>query len=84
MIEAESDETEKSPVQSEDIQNIITHLESKRQKALERIQQLEQALNSEKIDEEEWQELRIKAEKHVLRIEDTLDGYRRYIKKIQK
>ncbi len=84
MIEAESGETEKSPVQSEDIQNIITHLESKRQKALERIQQLEQALNSEKIDEEEWQELRIKAEKHVLRIEDTLDGYRRYIKKIQK
>ncbi len=82
MIEAESGETEKSPVQSEDIQNIITHLESKRQKALERIQQLEQALNSEKIDEEEWQELRIKAEKHVLRIEDTLDGYRRYIKKI--
>ncbi len=84
MIEAEAGETEKSPVQSEDIQNIITHLESKRQKALERIQQLEQALNSEKIDEEEWQELRIKAEKHVLRIEDTLDGYRRYIKKIQK
>lgn len=84
MIEAESGETEKLPVQSEDIQNIITHLESKRQKALERIQQLEQALNSEKIDEEEWQELRIKAEKHVLRIEDTLDGYRRYIKKIQK
>jgi hypothetical protein len=82
MIEAESGETEKPPVQSEDIQNIITHLESKRQKALERIQQLEQALNSEKIDEEEWQELRIKAEKHVLRIEDTLDGYRRYIKKI--
>ncbi len=84
MIEAESGETEKSPVQSEDIQNIITHLESKRQKALERIQQLEQALNSEKIDEDEWQELRIRAEKHVLRIEDTLDGYRRYIKKIQK
>jgi len=84
MIEAEAGETEKPPVQSEDIQNIITHLESKRQKALERIQQLEQALNSEKIDEEEWQELRIKAEKHVLRIEDTLDGYRRYIKKIQK
>ena len=84
MIEAESGETEKLPVQSEDIQNIITHLESKRQKALERIQQLEQALNSEKIDEEEWQELRIKAEKHVLRIEDTLDGYKRYIKKIQK
>ncbi|MHA1417651.1 MAG: hypothetical protein ACTSVO_06815 [Candidatus Heimdallarchaeaceae archaeon] len=84
MIEAESGETEKSPVQSEDIQNIITHLESKRQKALERIQQLEQALNSEKIDEEEWHELRIKAEKHVLRIEDTLDGYRRYIKKIKK
>ncbi len=84
MIEAESGETEKSPVQSEDIQNIITHLESKRQKALERIQQLEQALNSEKIDEDEWQELRIKAEKHVLRIEDTLDGYRRYIKKIKK
>ncbi len=84
MIEAEAGETDKPPVQSEDIQNIITHLESKRQKALERIQQLEQALNSEKIDEEEWHELRIKAEKHVLRIEDTLDGYRRYIKKIQK
>ncbi|MBY9000947.1 MAG: hypothetical protein KGD64_08545 [Candidatus Heimdallarchaeota archaeon] len=83
MIEAESGEVEKPPVQSDDVQNIITHLESKRQRALERIQQLEQALNSEKIDEEEWQELRIKAEKHVLRIEDTLDGYRRYKKKIQ-
>lgn len=83
MIEAEAGEIEKPPVQTGDIQNIISHLESKRQKALERIQHLEKALNSEKIDEEEWQELRIKAEKHVLRIDDTLDGYRRYLKKLQ-
>ncbi len=83
IIEEETGELEKAPVQTDDIQNIIKHLESKRQKAVERIQQLEQALNSEKIDEEEWQELRIKAERHMLRVEDTLDGYKRYLEKLQ-
>ena len=83
IIEEETGEIEKAPVQTDDIQNIIKHLESKRQKAIERIQQLEQALNSEKIDEEEWQELRIKAERHMLRVEDTLDGYKRYLEKLQ-
>ncbi len=83
IIEEETGELEKAPVQTDDIQNIIKHLESKRQKAIERIQQLEQALNTEKIDEEEWQELRIKAERHMLRVEDTLDGYKRYLEKLQ-
>lgn len=84
IIEEETGEVaEKPPVQSDDIQNIIKHLESRRQKALERIQQLETALNSDKIDEEEWHELRIKAEQHMLRIEDTLDGYKRFYTKIQ-
>ncbi|MEE9410275.1 MAG: hypothetical protein V3V41_05045 [Candidatus Heimdallarchaeota archaeon] len=83
LIEAESGDAERLPVQTDDIQNVISHLESRRQKALERIQQLEQALNSEKIDEDEWQELRIKAEQHMLRIEDTLDGYKRYHEKLQ-
>ncbi len=86
LIEAETGEVgeiETPPVQSEDIENVVKHLETRRQKALERIQQLEEALNSEKIDEEEWQELRIKAEKHMLRVEDTLDGYRRYLAKLQ-
>ena len=83
IIEEETGEVEKAPVQTDDIQNIIKHLESKRQKAIERIQQLEQALNSEKIDEEEWQELRIKAERHMLRVEDTLDGYKRYLEKLR-
>jgi hypothetical protein len=62
---------------------VIKHLETRRQKAIERIQQLEHALNSEKIDEEEWQELRIKAERHMLRVEDTLDGYKRYLTKLK-
>ena len=83
LIEAETGEVERKPVQTDDIQNVISHLESRRQKAIERIQQLEQALNSEKIDEDEWQELRIKAEQHMLRIEDTLDGYKRYFDKLQ-
>ena len=83
IIEAETGETEKPPIQSEDIENVIKHLETRRQKAIERIQQLEDALNSEKIDEEEWQELRIKAERHMLRVEDTLDGYKRYLAKLQ-
>ena len=83
IIEEETGEMEKAPVQVDDIQNIIRHLESKRQKAIERIQQLEQAITSEKIDEEEWQELRIKAERHMLRVEDTLDGYKRYLEKLQ-
>jgi hypothetical protein len=83
IIEEETGEVEKAPVQTDDIQNIIKHLESKRQKAIERIQQLEKALNSEKIDEEEWQELRIKAERHMLRVEDTLDGYKRYLEKLR-
>jgi hypothetical protein len=83
IIEAETGEVEKPPVQTEDIQNIIKHLESRREKAIERIQQLEDALTTEKIDEEEWQELRIKAERHMLRIEDTLDGYKRYLDKLQ-
>ena len=83
IIEAETgEEAEKLPVQSEDIQNIIKHLESRREKAIERIHQLEEALNTEKIDEEEWHELRIKAERHMLRIEDTLDGYKRYLDKL--
>ncbi|MHA2357658.1 MAG: hypothetical protein ACXABK_02675 [Candidatus Heimdallarchaeaceae archaeon] len=84
IIEAETgEEVEKPPVQTDDIQNIITHLESRREKAIQRIQQLEEALNTEKIDEEEWHELRIKAERHMLRIEDTLDGYKRYLDKLQ-
>ena len=83
IIEEETGEVEKPPVQSEDIENVIKHLENRRQKAIERIQQLEDALNSEKIDEEEWQELRIKAERHMLRVEDTLDGYKRYLTKLQ-
>ena len=83
IIEAEVGEVEKPPVQTEDIENVIKHLETRRQKAIERIQQLEDALNSEKIDEEEWQELRIKAERHMLRVEDTLDGYRRYLTKLK-
>ena len=84
IIEAETgEEVEKPPVQSEDILNIIKHLESRREKAIERIQQLEEALTTEKIDEDEWQELRIKAERHMLRIEDTLDGYKRYLDKLQ-
>jgi len=83
LIEAETGEVERPPVQTDDIQDVISHLESRRQKAIERIQQLEQALNSEKIDEDEWQELRIKAEQHMLRIEDTLDGYKRYFDKLQ-
>ncbi|MHA1198526.1 MAG: hypothetical protein ACTSQF_04145 [Candidatus Heimdallarchaeaceae archaeon] len=82
IIESEVGEVEKSPVQTEDIENVIKHLETRRQKAIERIQQLEEALNSEKIDEEEWQELRIKAERHMLRVEDTLDGYKRYLTKL--
>ncbi|MHA1954689.1 MAG: hypothetical protein ACW96U_12165, partial [Candidatus Heimdallarchaeaceae archaeon] len=83
IIEAESgEEVEKPPVQSEDILNIIKHLESRREKAIERIHQLEDALTTEKIDEEEWHELRIKAERHMLRIEDTLDGYKRYLDKL--
>ncbi|MCG3225491.1 MAG: hypothetical protein H7645_01120 [Candidatus Heimdallarchaeota archaeon] len=83
IIEAETgEEAEKPPVQLEDIQNIIKHLESRREKAIERIHQLEEALTTEKIDEEEWHELRIKAERHMLRIEDTLDGYKRYFDKI--
>ncbi|NPD87207.1 MAG: hypothetical protein HGN29_00695 [Asgard group archaeon] len=82
IIEAEAGEVEKPPVQTEDIQNIIKHLESRREKAIERIHQLEEALTTEKIDEEEWQELRIKAERHMLRIEDTLDGYKRYLNKL--
>ncbi|MHA1707571.1 MAG: hypothetical protein ACTSX6_02540 [Candidatus Heimdallarchaeaceae archaeon] len=83
IIEQETGEVEKPPVQVEDIENIIKHLEKRREKALERIQQLESALNSEKIDEKEWHELRIKAEQHMLRIEDTLDGYKRYLEKLQ-
>ena len=83
IIEAEVGEVEKPPIQTEDIENVIKHLETRRQKALERIQQLEDALNSEKIDEEEWQELRIKAEQHMLRVEDTLDGYKRYLAKLK-
>ena len=83
IIEAEAGETDKTPVQFEDIENVIKHLGTRRQKAVERIQQLEHALNSEKIDEEEWQELRIKAERHMLRVEDTLDGYKRYLAKLQ-
>ncbi len=83
LIEAETGEAERPPVQTDDIQDVILHLETRRQKAIERIQQLEQALNSEKIDEDEWQELRIKAEQHMLRIEDTLDGYKRYFDKLQ-
>ena len=83
LIEAETGEVERPPVQTDDIQNVISHLETRRQKAIERIQQLEQALNSEKIDEDEWQELRIKAEQHMLRIEDTLDGYKRYFEKLR-
>lgn len=82
IIEAEVGEAEKPPIQSEDIENVIRHLETRRQKAVERIHQLENALNSEKIDEQEWQELRIKAEQHMLRIEDTLDGYKRYLAKL--
>lgn len=82
IIESEVGEVEKPPVQTEDIENVIKHLETRRQKAVERIQQLEEALNSEKIDEEEWQELRIKAERHMLRVEDTLDGYKRYLTKL--
>ncbi len=82
LIEAETGEVEKPPVQTEDIENVIKHLETRRQKAIERIHQLEEALNSEKIDEEEWQELRIKAERHMLRVEDTLDGYKRYLTKL--
>jgi len=83
IIEAEAGEADKTPIQFEDIENVIKHLETRRHKAIERIQQLEHALNSEKIDEEEWQELRIKAEKHMLRVEDTLDGYKRYLAKLQ-
>jgi hypothetical protein len=83
IIEAEAGETDKTPIQFEDIENVIKHLGTRRQKAIERIQQLEHALNSEKIDEEEWQELRIKAERHMLRVEDTLDGYKRYLAKLQ-
>jgi hypothetical protein len=83
IIEEEAGEVEVAPVQFEDIENVIKHLETRRQKAIERIQQLEHALNSEKIDEEEWQELRIKAERHMLRVEDTLDGYKRYLTKLK-
>ncbi len=83
IIEAEVGDVEKPPIQTEDIENVIKHLETRRQKALERIQQLEDALNSEKIDESEWQELRIKAEQHMLRVEDTLDGYKRYLAKLK-
>ena len=83
LIEAETGEVDRPPVQTDDIQDVISHLETRRQKAIERIQQLEQALNSEKIDEDEWQELRIKAEQHMLRIEDTLDGYKRYFEKLR-
>ena len=83
IIEEEAGEADVAPVQFEDIENVIKHLETRRQKAVERIQQLEHALNSEKIDEEEWQELRIKAERHMLRVEDTLDGYKRYLTKLR-
>ncbi len=83
IIEEEAGEVDAAPVQFEDIENVIKHLETRRQKAVERIQQLEHALNSEKIDEEEWQELRIKAERHMLRVEDTLDGYKRYLTKLR-
>lgn len=83
IIEEESEEAERQPVQSVDIQNVITHLETKRLKAVERIQQLEQTINSENVDEEEWQDLMIKSQKHLLRIEDTLDGYKRYLTKLK-
>lgn len=83
IIEEQSEEVEGQPVQSVDIQNVITHLETKRLKAVERIQQLEQTINSENVDEEEWQDLMIKSQKHLLRIEDTLDGYKRYLTKLK-
>ncbi|MHA1686314.1 MAG: hypothetical protein ACTSYD_07860 [Candidatus Heimdallarchaeaceae archaeon] len=85
IIEEETGETTtQSPVNINDIENIIQHLEMRRTKTLERIQQLEQALVSEKIDEEELQDLMIKTQKHLLRIEDTLDGYKRYLEKLKK
>ncbi|MHA1303824.1 MAG: hypothetical protein ACTSPI_08990, partial [Candidatus Heimdallarchaeaceae archaeon] len=83
IIEAETGQVEEAPVRIQDIENIIAHLEEKREKAIERVKKLEQIIISEKVDEAEWQDLMINAQQHLLRIEDTLDGYKRVMKKLK-
>ncbi|MHA1865357.1 MAG: hypothetical protein ACTSWZ_02525 [Candidatus Heimdallarchaeaceae archaeon] len=83
IIEAETGQSDETPLSITDIENIISHLENKRENAIERVKKLEKIIATEKIDEAEWQDLMINAQQHLLRIEDTLDGYKRVLNKLR-
>lgn len=83
IIEAETGQTDETPLSIADIENIISHLENKRENAIERVKKLEKIIATEKMDEAEWQDLMISAQQHLLRIEDTLDGYKRVLNKLR-
>ncbi|UJG42402.1 MAG: hypothetical protein K9W46_08300 [Candidatus Heimdallarchaeum endolithica] len=83
IIEAETGQTDETPLSITDIENIISHLENKRENAIERVKKLEKIIATEKMDEAEWQDLMINAQQHLLRIEDTLDGYKRVLNKLR-
>ncbi|MHA1115197.1 MAG: hypothetical protein ACTSRR_04150 [Candidatus Heimdallarchaeaceae archaeon] len=83
IIEAETGQTDETPLSIADIENIISHLENKKENAIERVKKLEKIIATEKMDEAEWQDLMISAQQHLLRIEDTLDGYKRVLNKLR-
>ncbi len=83
IIEAETGLIDDNPVKISDIEKIIEHLETKKQSAVERVRKLEKIIAEEQVDETEWQDLMINAQQHLLRIEDTLDGYKRVLTKLK-